>query len=295
VWSDAIRGGAKSVILTRERADSRCPSVRISGLLIDAVQSSPSSIIKPDDLRPLLSQQSVLIQRNIDPAQTTAWAKSIARLRYVSDLDGFGYFCTGFLVTPRLLLTNEHCLRTQSEARSAEADFDFDSDAAPPQTIRVKSLVRASFELDYALVELRKTTTGRTPLTLAAVSYMPKPEMVIVQHPSGKVKHASIVDCLADRNDVAGTTESHTDFTHRCDTEGGSSGSPVHHLASGHVVGLHHFGVPEDEPNGRNQAVKITDVLNDLQKPAVRKEIASRHSHLANEIQAFVDAALARQ
>ncbi len=55
-------------------------------------------------------------------------------------------------------------------------------------------------------------------------------------------------------------TPDKTDFEHRCDTLGGSSGSPVLDRASLNVVGLHHLGFLEgDTPV--NRAVLIADVL----------------------------------
>jgi V8-like Glu-specific endopeptidase len=290
LWTGAVRGGGKSVIVKRERADAQCPTVRITGLIIDTIQSSPSSINKPDDLKPYLDQ------KNQWPTGMADWASAIARIRYVSDDDGLGYFCTGFLVTPRLMLTNEHCLSSEREAQSAELDFDYDRESAHAQTVRVKTLVRASVGLDYALVEL-ESATKRTPLTMAAIGLAKSagdkpPTLVIVQHPSGKIKHASIVDCITLVVDVPGLTSSPTDFEHRCDTEGGSSGSPVHQLPSGFVVGLHHWGKPQ-EGAGENQAVKIVDVLNDLASQL--PQLPARHAHLTAEIKSFIDGALARK
>ena len=197
----------------------------------------------------------------------------------------------GFLVTPRLLLTNQHCLSSETEAQSAELDFDFDDGPAPVQTGRVRSLVHADKDRDYALAVLDQPMK-RTPLTLAVPALSANAELIILQHPSGKIKHASIVQCSVQAMDVPGLIAAGTDFEHRCDTEGGSSGSPVHQLSSGHVIGLHHWGKPDDG-SGQNQAVKMLDVLTDLKGKIDKLE--PRHADLKPEIQAFVDAALARK
>ena len=285
IWSSAIRGGGKAVVLTRQRDDAQCPTVKVSGLIVDVVQASPSSINKPDDLRPFRKQLSV------GPAAMPSWASAIARIRFIADDDGRGYFCTGFLVTERLLLTNQHCLSTDSEAQSAELDFDYDEGPAPVQTVRVRSLVHADKDRDYALAVLDQPMK-RTPLTLAVHPLASNAELVILQHPSGKIKHASIVQCSVQTMDVPGVTDTRTDFEHRCDTEGGSSGSPVHQLSTGHVVGLHHWGKPDDG-KGQNQAVKMFDVLTDLKGKIATLD--ARHADLKPEIQTFVDAALARK
>lgn len=285
IWSSAIRGGGKSVVLTRLRDDAQCPTVRVSGLIGDIVQSSPSSINKPDDLKPFRRQLA------IGPPEMPSWASAIARIRFIADDDRRGYFCTGFLVTPRLLLTNQHCLSSESEAQSAELDFDYDDGPAPVQTVRVRSLVVADKDRDYALAVLGQPVT-RTPLTLAVHPLASDAELIILQHPSGKIKHASIVQCSVQGVDVPGASAARTDFEHRCDTEGGSSGSPVHQRSTGHVVGLHHWGKPDDG-KGQNQAVKLLDVLTDLKAKVATLD--PRHAELKPEIQSFVDAALARK
>jgi hypothetical protein len=285
IWSSAIRGGGKGVVVTRERDDAQCPAVRVTGLLGDIVQASPSSINKPDDLKEFLKQLS------IGPKEMPAWASAIARIRFIADDDRRGYFCTGFLVTPRLMLTNQHCLSSETEAQSAELDFDFDQGPAPTLTVRVRSLVADDRDLDFALVALHEPMK-RVPLTLAVRAPANDAELVILQHPSGKIKHASIIQCSVQAMNVPGLTVAATDFEHRCDTEGGSSGSPVHEKATGHVIGLHHWG-KQDDGSGQNQAVKMIDVLTRLRDKLAT--LKPQHAELKPEIQAFVDAALARK
>ena len=54
------------------------------------------------------------------------------------------------------------------------------------------------------------------------------------------------------------------DFGHRCDTLGGSSGAPVLDLQSGRIVGLHHWGYLDSDPDPVNQAVHFRLILDDL-------------------------------
>ena len=87
----------------------------------------------------------------------------------------------------------------------------------------------------------------------------------MVEHPAGEAKQVSRIDCKAIANPVAGRA-TRTDFTHNCDTLGGSSGSGL--LDSQlMVVGLHHFGIGGDEPKF-NRAVRVEPIvakLRDLQ------------------------------
>jgi V8-like Glu-specific endopeptidase len=54
-----------------------------------------------------------------------------------------------------------------------------------------------------------------------------------------------------------------SDIAHTCDTEHGSSGSPLLNLA-GSVVGLHHFGVAEGPYWNENRAVRMAEILKNL-------------------------------
>ena len=58
-----------------------------------------------------------------------------------------------------------------------------------------------------------------------------------------------------------------TDLSHSCDTEGGSSGSPVF-TAQGKVIALHHFGIGGAFPD-RTRAVLMTRILADLHAKGV--------------------------
>ena len=64
----------------------------------------------------------------------------------------------------------------------------------------------------------------------------------------------------AQRNTGRGTG---TDFTHTCDSAGGSSGAPVFD-AEGHLVGLHHYGFAEAQVQEwtENRAVRLERIRN---------------------------------
>jgi hypothetical protein len=68
-----------------------------------------------------------------------------------------------------------------------------------------------------------------------------------------------------------------TDFSHNCDTEGGSSGAPVF-TPGGALVGLHHLGfaLGDDQQCDKvNKAVHIQVILDDIRraKPMIYNEI----------------------
>ncbi len=207
------------------------------------------------------------------PQDVRGWAPPIARILFISG--GEQYVCTGFLVAPDLLLTNDHCLGNAAAALSALIEFGFDSLDATPTTFRVSRLEAASAPLDYALVRLSHAPTGFGLAALAAAPAAEDQALVVIEHPAGEYKQASIDDCKVRHASRPGTEGGATDFGHLCDTLGGSSGSPVLDRATGRVVGLHHWGIPTGSTEPVNQGVHIGQVLADLRTkaPAVYAEV----------------------
>lgn len=248
-WSDEISGNVATVEVFSDVINS---TLR---LFIDRVaESRPTST----DLAITYPDQRVRMRDQ--PAQTQAMGKAVARLRFISDDDGKQYYCTGFLVSPSLLLTNNHCIRSDSEMRSALADFDFRRDGVPPKTVRFRELLVTNGALDYTLLRLHTpfAVSEREPLPWDITSPASESRaLLIIQHPAGEIQQLSILDCRVRGAQVNGVTPTLTDFGHLCDTLGGSSGSPVQDITSKKVIGLHHLGFLPNAPRLINQAVHI--------------------------------------
>jgi endonuclease G len=160
---------------------------------------------------------------------------------------GFG---TGFMVSPRLMLTNNHVLPSRESARFSEAEFDFQNDRfGRPLPVSVYGLDPDAFfatstELDYSLVAVAPaSTSGRelrsytwTRLVAAQGKALLGDALNIIQHPKGQMKQIVLRS-----NELLDLLD---DFAHySTDTEPGSSGSPVFN-DQWEVVALHHSGVP---------------------------------------------------
>ena len=206
--------------------------------------------------------------------------------------------CSGVMLTDTLFLTNWHCggpntvqgpdgtdvpfrddLRWNDLVRrDALVDLSWDDDAIS-QDYSVAGVPAKKMELDYAVLRLVPMPTAvRLPrLRIATAAVTSGSELVLAHHPLGAPKQASWLSCRADDVKQAGWKDGRpTEFTHTCDTEGGSSGSPVF-TTDGALVGLHHLGfafAPDcSSSDRRNKAVHIGCILNDL--PAdLRNEIA---------------------
>jgi len=161
-----------------------------------------------------------------------------------SNAAGFG---TGSLVSPRLLLTNNHVLPTAAIARFSAAEFDFQetlASAAPAS--RFFALDPDAFfvtdpVLDYTLVAVRDPEQLLAPYgwnqLVAEEGKVQKGEAVtIIQHPRAETKQIALRE-----NEITDILEQF--LLYRTDTAPGSSGSPVFN-DQWELVGLHHAGVP---------------------------------------------------
>jgi len=246
-----------------------------------AVQADPPSVLSicgPDD-----KVNAVCYKNDANHAEMYSKSKAACRVR----INGVGS-CTGWLVGVSsagrsLLLTNEHCIGSQSDAINSSFQFMAENTNCSGPTsgnnngdgYGGKSLVRVNAGLDYALVELEPNSLGihahesygyfeienRLPVVGEKI-YIP-------QHAGGRMKQLGIVDTnstpekvckVKSINQNGCTSGQNVDFRYTCDTEGGSSGSPVVLYESNKIIGLHHCG---GACNG-NMGVMINNIMNEI-------------------------------
>jgi hypothetical protein len=257
-WSDEVPGErARIEVYSTRRANP--VRIAIDRVAIRTDKVEPLSITgRRNDLKSIRGQDPWIVERG----------RSVVRLRFVAD-NGKSYACTAFLVTRDLLLTNQHCIATETERDSTQVDFDYDTDRLTRRAARLKEIVRTSVPLDYSLVRL-KEPVDRTPLRLETTRPPDRESMLVIQHPAGEPKQVSIRDCVVDGPAVQGRSDPDSDFGHQCDTMTGSSGSPVFRFGTKTVVGLHHLAY--DDVALFNRAVHMDRVLADL-TPEIRAEV----------------------
>lgn len=230
-----------------------------------------------------------------NPAVNTA-AKSVAQLAFSAG-GGTG-FCTGFLISDtNLFLTNYHCIPNQAAADTLTVTFNYQSQycgsqiLAPKESITGATFIAGSAQLDYALLRLptnqvppQSPPGTTTPLNPAGkykfIPLDPAPdlrvnetEIYIVQHPGtvlarkqvgyndseaggGRCRVRSVnvdLDGAGDKPPV--------NVGYHCDTQGGSSGSPVISLATNKVVALHHEG---GCPVAHNYGVNLLNIYPEI-------------------------------
>ena len=198
--------------------------------------------------------------------------KAVARLM----IAGSGA-CTGWLLgSEGHLMTNNHCIGSQYEADNT--DYEFMAEGATCQTncrgwgacpgvVAAASgdLIKSDYSLDYTLILLE---TNPTPdygyLQFRATLPEVGEKMYIVQHPNawgkqiGAYDDTSNDDCRVYSTSLSPCFGGPGDIGYMCDTDGGSSGSPVLARRDHYVISLHHCA------NCPNRGVPIPSIISHL-------------------------------
>jgi endonuclease I/V8-like Glu-specific endopeptidase len=167
---------------------------------------------------------------------------------------GYG---TGFLVSPSVVMTNNHVLESADQAAPSAIQFGYREDVGGTLHPVVEfdldpaRLFETSVELDFTLVAVepsngsgqRVDSNGWIPLLGGSGKSLTGERVNIIQHPSGEPQQVVIHDNLI--------IEVVDDFLrYVADTRRGSSGSPVFNN-DWDLAALHHSGVPRTDDQGR--------------------------------------------
>ncbi len=206
--------------------------------------------------------------------------KAVARVAVESALES--QTGTGFLISPRLFLTNQHVIHDESVAYDTQIIFDDElDDTGKPRAVTKFRLDPDSFflssdekELDYALVAVGERVQGTGALSdfgYAAMSMTPDRHRLgtyanIVQHPNGQRKSLVLRNNLiVERDEDDGV------LLYETDTLKGSSGAPVFNDLWD-VIALHHYGEVENPASAKdaskprlvNEGIRISSIYGDL-------------------------------
>lgn len=250
-----IRSGAILEADTPERVRERVQ--RVARMIIETEGTGTTPAGQPSAstqaaLERIIGRNDLMSVRFLELA--TRVARTVGRI-HVRGPDGSALgFGTGFLVSPRLLLTNNHVLENATVAGASRVEFDFQEGVdGKLLTSIVLALDPATFYvtdkgLDFSLVALKGDVRkiagfGWNGLSSAEGKVIAGEYVSIIQHPGGEKKQIAIRE-----NRIVDVLES---FLHyHTDTSPGSSGSPVFN-DQWEIVALHHSGVPSKDAQGR--------------------------------------------
>ena len=246
-WTNVVRGSYALLTLTASRRPQL--AFRIDGFAFHRRGGEILSITEPDD--------RMHVAHHEDDEVIVRAASPVAKLSYLKKMTP--YVCTGFLIADDLLMTNQHCVADQKVCETTVAIFGYQYDAEgylyPGRQHRCLSVEDINYEHDMAILKLAGAPGKEWgQLQFAAKDPIGDEELLLIQHPAGQPKQVSKKDCTVLEPSADGRSKD-TDFSHGCDTIGGSSGSPVLNL-QGQVVGLHHYGFGEKLYWKSNRAVR---------------------------------------
>jgi len=188
--------------------------------------------------------------RSADPVAYTR-SKAIARL-----LINGTELCTGWRLGAKdRMLTNNHCFTTTADAYETEVWFNYQCarcggyDVFQPTKVWGAQVLATDRAYDYTLftVEGFGSIQKFGYLSLDTTRPAKGQELYIPQHPAGEPTRIAGAlgekagTCAVADNAYDGYAKA-SDVAYYCDTEGGSSGSPVLSRKTDEVVALHHFG-----------------------------------------------------
>ena len=185
--------------------------------------------------------------------------------RIVLPVSGGSRLGSGFMVSPRILMTNNHVLESELHAANARIEFDFfareDGTTGPVQRFRFQPnlFFITHVGLDFSLIAVAPVNPqgdairdrGWIPLLGPSGKAVAGERVSVIQHPNGDPQKVVVHDNKV--TDVNGAF-----LLYRADTMGGSSGSPVFNI-NWDLAALHHAAVGH-----ANEGIRISAIVTHL-------------------------------
>ena len=215
--------------------DNRLDYYQIEDQSVKNIADSTIALIKSFDLKEiaggfkLKSTTGIGISRNLCPTEPFRDQPAEA-------------FCSGFLISPNLMVTAGHCVRSQSACE--DISFVFGYHVVAPGVTRTSFTSDEVYSCktllghdvvnsgpDWAVIELDRAVVAKSPLSIRTEGEISVGDgLFVIGHPSGlPLKYAPGANV---RNLESGY------FSANLDTYGGNSGSAVFNASSNKVEGI---------------------------------------------------------
>jgi lysyl endopeptidase len=254
-WAMSVTGDTAVLQVHRAAGDEEAGSIDVDqvakGFTAQQQEAEPADQMLPPDRNG--KEESVCgadtskdaaCYQSSDPVAYTK-SKAIARL-----LINGTELCTGWRVGP-----DNHCFTSSAEATGTEVWFDYrcatcgGSDPVQPTKVWGSKVLATDHTYDYTLFSVGNFAAVQKfgHLTLDTVRPVKGQELYVPEHPAGQPTRIAgslgekAGNCAVIDPDYTGYATG-SDVSYLCDTEGGSSGSPVISRRTNKVVALHHFG-----------------------------------------------------
>ncbi|RZK46246.1 MAG: serine protease [Pedobacter sp.] len=201
--------------------------------------------------------------------------KPVARIRVNAPFGAGGSWGTGFLITPRLLITNNHVIKSPDEAMLATIEFDYQTDLddrlQPGKSFRLRPdlafMTDDESALDYTIVAIEEVSIDHSARSadygfIRLIKDTHKVDTLeyvsIIQHPNGEEKCIAIREnkVIKIGDELGGTKDNFIWYV--CDTALGSSGAPVFN-DQWQLVALHHRSVANTKEENGNLKIQLKD------------------------------------
>jgi len=243
------------------------------GTLTACGMEQPPDVPDVEANEPLASQESNVIVGSVNWVSATTLSgtqrtRSLA-VGYLS-IPAVSSRCTAWLVSPDVLITNNHCIGSASQAVGARASFNYEDGVASGSRVwyNCDTFIKTWSTDDMTAVRC-SATNGQLPgnvygwLTVSSTNAATNASIYVVHQ---NCDYYTTSGCSPTKKSSPGVVKnanySTTDLSYDADTLGGSSGSPVLSASTHQVVGLHHIGLGGNA-QGRgtaNTGVKATRV-----------------------------------
>lgn len=136
---------------------------------------------------------------------------------------------------------------------------------------RIKKILALSKEHDFAFIQLEKTMKDVNPLKLSKAPIERHQSLINISLPSkSPAPNFKVVDfsknCKITKHESFDEMGRSHNFGHTCDTNPGSSGSPLIDKKTEFIVGLHWAGGAKmNENDSYNKAIKTSEILKELE------------------------------